>query len=167
MVVLNSAAIAHGVAASRGRALAIAAALATGICLTDAAQAGLGEGADSVSRDRTALRGTSDVITPMAAYDLHEITTADGNRVHEFVSRAGTVFGVAWSGRTKPDLSVLLAAHYADYLKAAAANHFNHKVLSVNGDGFAMQIMKLPRGFVGSAHVPALLPSGTSAQEIR
>jgi Protein of unknown function (DUF2844) len=142
-------------------------ALVAGICLSHAAQAGLGEGADSISRDRIALRANAEVVTPLAAYDLHEITTDDGSRVREYVSRAGTVFGVAWSGRTKPDLSALLAAHYADYLKAASSNHLNHKVLSISNDDFAMRIMKLPRGFTGSAHVPALLPSGTSAQDIR
>jgi hypothetical protein len=163
MVAMNSGADLRAVMAGRLRMLVLAA----GICLAAVAQAGLGEGTDSLSRDRTALGATADVVTPMAAYDLHEITTTDGNRVREYVSRAGTVFGVAWSGRTKPDLSALLAVHYADYLKAAASNHFNHKVLSINGDGFVMQIMKLPRGFVGSAHVPALLPAGTRAQDIR
>lgn len=163
MIVMNSAADSRRRAAWCERALIVA----VGIGLAHGAQAGLGEGIDSVSRDRTALQGTSEVVTPMAAYDLHEIATADGSRVREYVTRTGTVFGVAWNGRTKPDLSALLAAHYADYLKAAAANHFNHKVLSINGEGFVMQIMKLPRGFAGSAHVPSLLPSGTRAQEIR
>ena len=141
--------------------------LVAGICLSHAALAGLGEGADSLPRDRTALRASADSVTALNAYDLHEVTTEDGSRVREFVSRSGTIFGVAWSGRTKPDLSALLAAHYADYLKAAASNHRNHKVLSISSGDFAMQIMKLPRGFTGFAYVPALLPSGTTAQDIR
>ncbi len=141
--------------------------LLAGICLSHAALAGLGEGADSLPRDRMALRASADSVTAFNAYDVHEVTTEDGSRVREYVSRSGTIFGVAWSGRTKPDLSALLAAHYAHYLQAAAATHFNHKVLSFSSGDFAMQIMKLPRGFTGFAYVPALLPSGTTAQDIR
>src|SRR5450631_444875 len=86
--------------------------LAAMACLAQGARAGLGEGADSLVHDRAALHGTSEIVTPMAFYDLHEVMTEDGTRVREYVSRYGTVFGIAWSGRTKPDLSVLLAAHY-------------------------------------------------------
>ena len=141
--------------------------LVAGMFISQAALAGLGESADSISHDRSALRATAETVTPFVAYDVHEMTTEDGGRVREYASRSGTIFAVAWSGRTKPDLSALLAAHYADYLKAAASNHFNHKVLSVSNGDFAMRIMKLPRGFTGSAHVPALLPTGTAAQDIR
>jgi hypothetical protein len=141
--------------------------LVAGLCLSHAALAGLGESAQSLSRDRTALRATAEMVTPMPAYDVHEVTTEDGSRVREYLSRSGTIFGVAWSGRTKPDLSALLAAHYADYLRAAATHHFNHKVLSMTSDDFAMHIMKLPRGFTGFAYLPALLPSGTTPQDIR
>jgi hypothetical protein len=141
--------------------------LVAGIFISHAALAGLGESADAISHDRTALRATAETVTPLVAYDVHEMTTEDGSRVREYVSRSGTIFAVAWNGRTKPDLSALLAAHYADYLKAAASNHFNHHVLSISNGDFAMRIMKLPRGFTGSAHVPALLPTGTTAQDIR
>jgi hypothetical protein len=141
--------------------------LLAGICLSHAALAGLGEGADSLAHDRMALRASADSVTPFNAYDLHEVTTEDGSRVREYMSRSGTIFAVAWSGRSKPDLSALLGAHYADYLKAAASNHVNHKVLSISSGNFAMQIMKLPRGFTGFAYLPALLPSGTAAQDIR
>src|ERR1700691_1560282 len=138
MVVVKSAAASRGVRVVRAQMLGLVAV----ICVSHAALAGLGESADSISRDRIALRAGAEVITPLAAYDLHEIMTGDGGRVREYVSRGGTVFGVAGSGRSKPDLSALLAAHYADYLKAASSNHFNHKVLSISNDDFAMHIMK-------------------------
>ena len=80
--------------------------VAVGVCLTQAAFAGLGDTAASVQRDHTALRGTSLTVTPMASYDLHEITSPD-SRVREYVSHAGTVFAVTWSGRARPDLSVV------------------------------------------------------------
>lgn len=145
----------------------LVAALCVGPCFVARAQAGLGERAESVQSDYAALHGTAHTVTPLTAYDLHEITTADGARLHEYVSRSGTVFGVAWSSRAKPDLSVLLAKHYGEYATAAAAHHGNHKVFTMAKDGLVMSLMRLPRGFAGSAHVTALLPQGVTAQDIR
>lgn len=138
-----------------------------GTLLAPAAHAGLGEAVASVSRDQTALRATTLAVTPMQAYDVHEITTADGTHVRQYVSRAGTVFAVAWSGRSLPDLKVVLASHYGEYLTAASAHHYNHHVLNVVTPGLVLNVTRLPRGFAGGAHVPALLPAGTSVQELR
>lgn len=141
--------------------------LAIAMGVAGSAHAALGEGIDSLQRDRQALHGAADAVTSLQAYDVHETATLDGTRVREYVTRGGTIFGVAWNGRARPDLSVLLGAHYADYLHAASVNHYNHKLLVINGEGFVMQSIKLPRGFAGSAHLPALLPAGTSAAEVR
>ena len=150
-----------------GRFFSAAAALGLGVCLVESAWAGLGEGADSVQHDQTALHGTTLSVTPMASYDLQETTTAAGTRVREYVSHAGTVFAVTWSGPRPPDLSVVLASHYQDFYKAAAAHHGSHKVFTMASDGLVLSFRKLPRGVVGEAHVPALLPTGVSAQDIR
>jgi hypothetical protein len=143
------------------------AAVGLGLCLVTAAHAGLGEGVDSLQRDHAALRGAALSVTPMTAYDLHEITTAAGTRVREYVSHAGTVFAVTWAGRSPPDLSVVLAQHYPDYVQAATAHRGSHKVFAMTTDGLVMSVMKLPRGFQGEAHVPALLPAGVSGGDIR
>jgi hypothetical protein len=140
--------------------IAAAAALAT-----TPAFAGLGESVTTIARDHAALRGASLKVTPKAAFDLHEITTAEGSRVREYVSKSGTVFAVAWSG-LMPDLHVLLAGHYAEYQAATEARHANRRVLSIATPGLSLNIMKLPRGFAGSAQVPSLMPAGTSAQDL-
>ncbi len=137
-----------------------------GLFVAGAALAGLGQPVVSVQADHAALRGVALAVTPMSFYDVHTITLGSGTRVREYASRAGTVFAVTWSGRAKPDLSVVLAQHYGEYLQAAA-HHASHKVLSIATPGLVMHLMKLPRGFSGAAYVPALLPPGTSAQDIR
>jgi hypothetical protein len=138
-----------------------------GSLLAPAAHAGLGEAMDSVQRDHVALHGTTLVVTPMQAYDRHEITTADGTRVRQYVSRSGTVFAVAWTGRSLPDLTIVLAKHYDEYMTAATSHHTSHKVLNVATPGLVLNVTRLPRGFAGSAQLPALLPPGTSVQEFR
>ena len=142
-------------------------AIALGLGLTGAAQAGLGDPADSVQRDATALRARTLATMSEAGYDLHEITTVEGTVVREYVSPAGVVFAVTWSGRNRPDLSILLGKHYDAYLKAASVPHVNHKVFSLQTDALVVRIMKLSRGFAGEAHVPAMLPGGTKAQDIQ
>jgi hypothetical protein len=137
-----------------------------GLFLMPAAQAGLGEPAASVPRDHAALHGTALTVTPTHAYDLHEITTPE-TRVREYVSRTGTVFAVTWSGRATPDLSVVLGARYSAYAKVAAPRRGGHKVYAVATDDLVLHVTKLPRGFVGEAHAPSLLPAGVTAGDIR
>ncbi len=138
------------------------------LALASGARAGLGGAVASVERDGTLLKATSHAVTPMASYQLHEMTTPDGVRVREYVSQAGTVFGVAWDGLVKPDLSVLLGQHYGDFSAALAARRTsNHKVFTMASNGIVVSIVKLPRGFRGSASVASLLPSGMSARDVR
>ena len=143
------------------------AAFAAAFALAPEANAGLGEGVDSVARDHAMLRAHAATLVPMQSYDVHEMTTPDGGRVREYLSRGGTVFAVTFSGRAMPDLGALLGSHYPDYVAATSARRTNHKVLAINEPGLVMEVVKLPRGITGSAHVPALLPAGVSARELR
>lgn len=142
-------------------------AVAAGLALAPVAEAGLGEGVDSIARDHATLRAHAAAVVPMVSYDVHELTMADGGHVREYASRGGTVFAVTFSGRAMPDLGALLGSHYADYVAAMSAHRMNHKVLAINEPGLVMAVVKQPRGIAGSAHVPALLPAGVSARELR
>jgi hypothetical protein len=150
-----------------GRAVAAAAALAGIGLVPSAASAGLGESADSVRRDHTALGGTALTVRPGAAYDVHETATPDGARIRQYVSHGGTVFAVAWSARTQPDLRILLAQRYPAYVAAASARRGNHHVLSFAGAELTATIVRHPRGFTGTAFAPALMPDGVAAGELR
>ena len=130
------------------------------------AQAGLGDSADSIARDHTALQAQTETHMAMAAYDRHEITTASGTRVREYVSRAGKVFAVSWSGPSLPDLKTVLGGQYDAYVEAAKAPHHNHHVLSISTPDLVLQNSRLPRGFMGRAHIPSLVPAGTSVAEL-
>lgn len=131
------------------------------------AYAGLGEGADSVARDHAALRGTALARTPMAAFDIHEITTGDGTQVREYVSPQGTVFAATWEGPALPDLKVVLGPRYPQYAAGVQLAAGGGKVFALDSDGLVVRVVKLPRGLAGSALLPALLPPGTRAGDIR
>jgi hypothetical protein len=149
------------------RRRALLAPLALAALASTAAHAGLGERADSVASNHLALGGRTLTVIPAVAYDIHETTTADGARVRQYVSRGGTVFAVAWSGRTMPDLKILLAQHYDQYLAAASAHRGGHHLFTVATPELAVTIVRAPRAFEGAAHVPALVPAGTSTSEFR
>jgi len=67
------------------------------------AMAVLGDNAASVLTDQTRMKGTLRSVDNRT-YVMHEITSATGTVVREFVSPAGVVFGVAWEGQFPPDL---------------------------------------------------------------
>ena len=140
--------------------------VAAGLGLAPAAQAGLGEGVDSVARDHAALRAQAASVVPMQAYDVHEMATS-GGRVREYVTRTGTVFAVTFQGPSMPNLHAVLGSHYGEYATAVSARRTNHKVFAMSEPGLVMEVVKLPRGFTGSAHVPALLPAGVAARDLR
>lgn len=98
---------------------------------------------------------------------MHQLVTGDGTTVRQYIEKAGRVFAVSWSGRFPPDLRVLLGAHYRQYVAAASAPHPGHHVLSVTTDSLVLDVVKLPRGFAGHAHLPSLVPPGVRADELR
>ncbi len=164
--------ILRGDSCTRGRpssAAPVAALLALGFGLLGAqgSRAGLGQGVESIAVDHAALHGVAEAVTAGTAFDVHAITLPDETQVREYVSHQGTVFGVAWAGRSKPDLGVLLGQHYAEYALSAAKRANGHKVFVISTQDLVLSVIKLPRGFAGAAHVPALLPPGVSADDIR
>jgi hypothetical protein len=153
----------HCTAINRHAAIA----LTFGLFVAGGAHAGLGERAESVARDHATLHGTALRVTPMSNYQVHEITAEHGGRVREYVSSEGQVFATTWSGPVMPDLKVVLAGHYPDYVAGVQAHRASHHVLSVATSGMVLQIVKLPRGVAGSAHVPAMVPPGVNVLDIR
>ncbi|HVC01887.1 MAG TPA: DUF2844 domain-containing protein [Steroidobacteraceae bacterium] len=142
------------------------AAIGLAVLWSHASCAGLGEPVGSIATDETALHATALAVTPAQSYDVHDLTMSGGASIREYATRAGMVFAVTWSGRGMPDLSVLLGGYYADYLRAAN-RHASRKIVSIATAGLVLHIVKLPRGFLGAAYVPALIPAGTSPQDIR
>jgi hypothetical protein len=130
------------------------------------ALAGLGGDVTSVVADGVSLKAERR-IAQLGGYERHEFVTAQGTTVREFVSPAGVVFAVAWSGPFMPDLRQLLGVHYDHYVNAPrlpgssrSSAHIVHEDLVVHSHGHA-------RSFAGVAFVASLLPPGVSIDELR
>jgi hypothetical protein len=158
----------NGMARSRRLASGVWALVAALLMLhAPAARAALGATREDLLRDAAALQMTRVTITSREHYDVHEMISTDGTSVRAYVEPGGKVFAVTWSGRVQPDLRVVLGPYYARYLEAARAPHPSHHVLTLTAPDLVLSVVKLPRGFAGHAHLPSLVPAGTSVDALR
>lgn len=139
--------------------------LAAGACAP--AFAGLGGDATSVDADRVSIKGTVRVTTSAAGFAVHEISSASGLTIQEYVGANGKVFAVSWRGPGVPDLSQMLGTYYATARTAAAGPHYDHHHLTVTTRDVVVQSSGHARSFFGRAWAPALLPQNFSVQDIR
>jgi hypothetical protein len=136
--------------------------------VTVPAWAVLGQYESSVSVDQQSL-GSVDRVQVFQGYKVHQLTTASGTIVREYISPQGLVFGVAWQARFMPNLQQLLGS-YATNLQTAsrAQTQVRHlRGLIVRTNDFVFVSGGHMRFWKGSAYVPSLVPSDVSAEVVR
>jgi len=132
--------------------------------------ASLGGSSASVDADRVHAEGALMRIVRTDAYALHEMRSAAGTMVREYVNASGTVFAVAWDGPWLPDLRQVLGDHFEEYQAAmgtARRARRSRGAIGIDGPGLVVQMTGHPRAFSGRAYVPALLPQGVSLDSIK
>jgi hypothetical protein len=130
--------------------------------------AALGSSERSVHADREYMKGVISRVQA-TAYTVHEIRTASGTKVREYVTAGGTVFAVAWSGPFIPDLQQLLGAYFQQYAsaaRAARAQRPGRRPLNIQQPGLVVQTFGQMRSYYGRAYIPGLVPAGVSADII-
>ena len=151
--------------ARRAFAVALAAIATLAVTVSQSAIAALGGDAATVMADQVHINGKL-VVSRTQKYTVHEIQAPSGAVVREFASPAGTVFGVAWSGPTMPDLRQVLGPYFDQYIGAAAQRTRRGPVL-IEQPGLVVQSGGHMRAFVGKAYVPQAVPQGVAIDEIR
>jgi hypothetical protein len=124
----------------------------------------------SVARQATqASAATSSSTAGSAAYTVRQTTLANGTVVREFLSQAGTVFGVAWNGPQPPDLAELLGTYFPQYVAGVQASRANGVRGSgaVENSGLVVHSGGHMGAFSGQAWLPQALPAGVSTSEIQ
>lgn len=132
------------------------------------AWAGLGEGQSSIDTDRVRMSARHSVAR-VQQYAVHELKTADGSRVQQFVAGDGRVFAVRWTTLYKPDLSTLLGTSFTDYQGAAhqaaqrggIQRQFHHE-----GNDLVVQSSGHLQVFSGYAYRRSMLPQGLNPKLI-
>ena len=151
--------------ASRVFAVALAAIATLAMTVSQSAIAALGGDAATVVADQVHIKGKL-VVSRTQKYTVHEIQAPSGTVVREFASPAGTVFGVAWSGPTMPDLRQVLGPYFDQYVAAATQRNRRGPVV-IEQPGLVVQSGGHTRAFVGKAYVPEAVPQGVAIDEIR
>jgi hypothetical protein len=105
--------------------------------------------------------------TSRAGYAMHEMKSAGGTIVREFVSPAGVVFGVSWQGPFMPDLRQLLGAHFDAFARSPHRARAGHARLLVTAPGLVVESTGHPRAFRGRAFLPDAVPAGISLESIQ
>jgi hypothetical protein len=142
--------------------------MATLLAVASPASATLGGGTDTIAKDHKALKATRRGSTALSNYSVEELTTAAAT-VREYVTPAGVVFGIAWSGISHPDLSVLLGDYKKEYEQALQSNQSpkGRRHSHVASANIVVQKWGHMRGMKGRAYVPSLLPAGVTVDEIK
>jgi hypothetical protein len=132
--------------------------------------AALGGSVTSVDADRVHVQGALMRIVRNDAFALHEIRSASGTMIREYVNGSGTVFAVVWDGPWLPDLRQVLGDHFDRYqaaMRARQSAKTGHGVVAINDGGLVVQMSGHPRAFTGRAYVPALMPAGMQPESLR
>jgi hypothetical protein len=131
--------------------------------LSHAALGGLPE---QFNTEGTAVVSSVSSATPN--YTLRETTLATGTQVREYISGSGSVFALAWNGPMLPDLKALLGQYYdAMATESARLPRAGRSHLEVNLPEVVIRSGGHMRAFEGSAWIPAQLPAGFSAADVR
>jgi hypothetical protein len=132
--------------------------------------AALGGNVASVDADRVRMQGALTQIVRSESFALHEIRSASGTMIREYVSTSGTVFAVVWQGPWLPDLRQVLGEHFDQYqtaLRTARRDRKARGAVMIDGPDLVVQLSGHPRSFFGRVYVPALMPQGVQVESIR
>ena len=131
------------------------------------AAASLGGDESTVAADHAVIAGQSQLkVARIQRYAVHEMAAPSGTVVREFVSPAGKVFAVAWSGPTMPDLRQVLGPYFDTYAAALAQRKAKGPV-NVVLPGLVVQSSGHMRAFSGKAYLPDAVPAGVASEEIK
>ena len=129
------------------------------------AAASLGGDATSVQSDASNMRAQLRV-TQRQSYAVHELQTASGVLVREYISPTGKVFGVSWQGSVLPDMRQVLGAYYSR-LTNASPNRRPQGPITINEPGLVLQSSGHMRAYTGKAYIPQMLPEGVRPDAIQ
>jgi hypothetical protein len=107
-----------------------------------------------------------------ASYTVRQTTLGNGTVIREYISSAGSVFGLAWSGPQMPNLSDLLGSYFPQYVAGVTSARKvrgggGHGPGIVQDSGLVVHSGGHMGAFSGQAYLPQALPAGVSGTDIQ
>jgi hypothetical protein len=141
------------------------------MCFGTAAYASLGSDSASIEADRLHMNAkhvAHQTTSSTGSYTVNETTLPSGTLVRQYLSGAGVVFAVAWSGPFIPDLRQLLGPHFDTMVgQQAKQTHAGHRSFVLHKSGLVIESGGHQRSFVGRAYLPNLLPADVAEKDIK
>lgn len=100
-------------------------------------------------------------------YTVHEITGDDGTLIREYVTPAGKVFGVSWTGPTIPDLTQLLGTYNAEFQSSVRSKRVRRSAVAVHNADLVVESSGHMRAFHGRAYLNSMLPNGVTEDVVQ
>lgn len=119
---------------------------------------------------RAAVQAAASGASTTSAYTVQQTTLANGTVVREYLTQAGTVFGVAWDGPQMPNLATLLGSYFPQYTAGVKASHAAGLVRGpgvVENSNVIVHSGGHMGAFSGQAWLPQALPAGVSGSDIQ
>ena len=147
----------------------LVAAFAAAVFLSSPASAALGGSLASVDDDQKQSQCVRRSTQVYGSYSVYELQTGNGSVIREYVSSAGTVFGVAWEGPNLPNMRQILGSFYGQFEQIASQRRQAHQrgPLVIEEPGLVVYSGGHMRAYIGKAFVPSLVPAGVRTEEIR
>jgi hypothetical protein len=130
------------------------------------ALAALGDDVSAVEQDRVRMHASLEV-RRNANYEIHELSTAVGGTVREFVGQNGKVFAVSWSGGWRPNLRDIMGAHYDRYIAHTRGKRRTQGPGRIELPGMVVFMGTYLRTSFGHVYLTDQLPAGFSPEGIQ
>lgn len=134
--------------------------------VTSPAGATLGGSAESVVTDQSKFHAKRAVLE-RRDYTVHEITGDDGTLIREYVTPAGKVFGVSWTGPTIPDLAQLLGPYNSEFQSTLRSKRSRRSAAVVRNADLVVESAGHTRAFHGRAYLNSMLPNGVTQDVVQ
>ena len=102
-----------------------------------------------------------------APYRVVQDQDAAGRVIRQYVAGDGTVFAVAWSGPTLPDLQQLLGDYFPAFRQAQQSNRRGLNSMQGQVGSFVVESRGRVGNFSGVAYDSALMPSGVTVEQLK
>jgi hypothetical protein len=122
-------------------------------------RAAVGDDVAVVAADQARWRASLR-ITAMKDYAIHELTSAVGTTVREYVGSSGKIFAVSWSGGWRPNLRDIMGGRYDQYIEATRGKRRGRGPVRVELPGMVVAMGGYLRTFWGHVVLTDLAPSG-------
>jgi hypothetical protein len=128
--------------------------------------AALGDDVTAVEQDRMRMHASLQV-RRSTNYDVHELSTAIGSTVREFVGQDGKVFAVSWSGGWRPNLRDVMGAHYDRFIAHTRGKRQARGPVRIELPGMVVFMGTYLRTSFGHVYLTDQLPAGFSPEGLQ